>query len=85
MYLPTALNNNARLTPLSEDSRKLGFISRAMSILQSRSRQMTRQLAKEEEQAQRELFMRKLQESNQTIGFQSFQGLTGGYILHEKR
>ena len=81
MYLPTALNKNARLNPLAEDARKLGLFSKAKSILRSKSRQMT----KEEERAQRELFVSNLHKSNPTIGIQSFQGLTGGHILRRKR
>ena len=85
MYLPTTLNKTTGLKPLSEGARTLDLFGKAKSILRSESRQITHQLAKEEEQAQRELFMSKLQESNQNIGLQSFQGFSGGHILHRKR
>ena len=85
MYLPTALNKNARLNPWSEEVLKSGFFSKAKSILRVESRQTVRQLTKEEERAQGELFMNKLHKSNQTIGVQSFQGFTGGHILNRTR
>jgi hypothetical protein len=81
MYQSTVLNKNAHLNPLSEDTRKLDLLNKAKSILRSNSRQLT----KAEKRAQSELFMSKLQESNQTIGLQSFQGFTGGHILHRKK
>jgi len=81
MYLPTVLTKNTPLTPSSEDARKLGFFGKAKSILRSKTRQMT----KEEARAQREMFMSKLHESSPTIGVQSFQGFTGGHIVHQKR
>ena len=81
MYLPTVLNENARLIPLSKDVRKQGLFARVKSNLRSKSREMT----KAEEQAQGEIFISKLHESTQTIGIQSFQGVTGGHLLHRKR
>ena len=81
MYLPTALNKNSHLPLLSKDARKQGLFGRVKSNLRSKSRQMT----KEEEQAQREMFMSKLHESTQTIGIQNFQGFPGGHFLHRKR
>jgi hypothetical protein len=85
MYLPTVLTKNAPLTPSAEEARKQGFFGRAKSILRSNTRQMTRQLAKEEERIQGEKFLSKLQEETRVIGVQSFQGFSGGHILHQKK
>lgn len=81
MYQPTTLNKNVHLNPLSENARTFDFFSKVKSVLRSESRQMT----KEEERTQRELFMSKLHESNQTIGLQSFQGFSGGHFINQKR
>jgi hypothetical protein len=81
MYLPTVLTKDAPLTPTSEDARKQGFFGKAKSILRSKTRQMT----KEEERIQGEMFFSKLQEQTPVIGVQSFQGFTGGHIVQQKR
>lgn len=81
MYLPTVLTKNAPLTPSAEEVRKLGFFGKAKSILRSKSRQMT----KEEERIQGEMFLSKLQEQSPIINVQNFQGFTGGHIVQHKR
>lgn len=81
MYLPTVVSDNARLTPLSKEAGKRISFGKVKSILRNRTRQMT----KEEEQAQREMFFSKLHDVTQTIGIHNFQGLTGGHILQQKR
>jgi hypothetical protein len=77
MYLPTVLTKNARLTPLSDEARKPGFLEKAKSIMRSKSRQMTKD--------QGEMFLSRLQEQTPIIHVQTFQGFTGGHILQQKR
>jgi len=81
MYLPKTLNDNARLNPLSKDARTRAPFGKVISILRSRTRRMT----KAEEQAQGEMFFKKFQEQSPIIGVQSFQGFTGGHIVHQKK